>query len=74
MTHALLLGSYNGRYTFILPLVTIEEMRSGNRTAKAIAQPLYFQETNTYYPTTYNVYVNAQKQTHYLTLGGFVRR
>jgi hypothetical protein len=74
MTHAMVLGTYNGRYTFISPIVTIEELQSGNRTSTAFGQPLYFPETNTYYPTKYNIYADAQKQTHHITLSDFVRR
>jgi hypothetical protein len=75
MTHTMVLGSYNGRYTFMVPNVLLEELRSGNRSSTPFAQPLYFQETNTYYPTTYNVYATGTApQTHHITLSGFVRR
>jgi hypothetical protein len=71
---ALILGTYNGEFTFISPIVLAEEMRSGNSSSTAFLQPLYFQESNTYYPTKYNIYADDAKQKHYITLSDFVLR
>ena len=71
---ALILGTYNGEFTFISPIVLAEEMRSGNSSSTAFKQPLYFHESNTYYPTKYNIYADNAKQKHYITLSDFVLR
>ncbi len=71
---ALILGTYDGEFTFISPIVLAEEMRSGNSSSTAFLQPLFFQESNTYYPTKYNIYADKAKQKHYITLSDFVLR
>ena len=72
--HEMVLGSYNGKVTFIAPIVIIEELRSGNSSSTPYAQPKRFQEHNTYYPTKYNVYPDASGQKEEVTLSDFVRR
>lgn len=71
---AMILGTYDGKYTFISPIVLADEMRSGNSSSAPLSQPKYFQESKTYYPTKYNVYADKEKQLHYITLSDFVLR
>lgn len=71
---AMVLGSYNGKFTFVSPIVIIEELQSGNSSSTPYSQPQYFEKTNTYYPTTYNIYADNSEQKHQVTLSDFVRR
>ena len=71
---ALILGTYNGEFTFISPIVLAEEMRSGNSSSTAFTQPQYVRESKTYYPTKYNIYTDDAKQKHHITLSDFVLR
>ncbi|MBB1284428.1 DUF5602 domain-containing protein [Flavisolibacter sp. BT320] len=74
MTRAMVLGTYNGEFTFVSPIVTAEELLSGNASSTPFGQPQYFQESNTYYPTTYNIYQDKEGKKHQVTLSGFVLR
>ncbi|RNI29173.1 DUF5602 domain-containing protein [Rufibacter latericius] len=75
MTNAMVLGSYNGKFTFVSPIVTITELQSRNKTSTTFSQPQYFQESNTYYPTKYNIYADETgEQNHQVTLSDFVLR
>ena len=72
VNHTMILGSYDGRFTFISPIVTRTELASGTSVSLPWTQPLYFAEHG-YYPTQYNIYEDDKKQ-HYVTLSGFVWR
>jgi hypothetical protein len=74
ITKALLLGTYNGKFIFVSPAVTVEELRTGNRSSTSYGQPEKFHKTNTYYPTKYNIYADDAKQKHQISLDDFVLR
>ena len=75
ITNTIILGTYNGKFTFISPIITIEELQSGNNTSKSFSQPQIFQESNTHYPTKYNIYADDEnEQNRQVTLSGFVLR
>lgn len=74
MTKAMVLGTYNGKFTFVSPIVTVEELRSGNKSSTSYAQPEKFPKSNTYYSTKYNIYADDAKQKHQISLSGFVLR
>ena len=74
MTRAMVLGTYNGKFTFVSPIVTVEELRSGSRSSTSYAQPEKFPKPNTYYPTKYNIYADDAKQKHQISLSDFVLR
>lgn len=74
MTMAMVLGTYNGKFTFVSPIVTVEELRSGNRSSTSYAQPEKFPKNNTSYPTKYNIYADDAKLKHQISLSDFVLR
>lgn len=71
---AMVLGSYNGKFTFVSPIVIIEELQSGNSSSTPYDQPKHFQKHKTYYPTRYNIYADDSKQKHQVTLSNFILR
>jgi hypothetical protein len=68
----MILGSFNGKFTFVSPIVLQSELASGTRTSLPYSQPQTFAK-NGYYPTKYNIYEDDKKQ-HYVTLSDFVWR
>ncbi|MBI1780319.1 MAG: hypothetical protein HYR66_02975 [Sphingobacteriales bacterium] len=72
INHTLILGSYNGSFTFVSPIVTRTTLASGVSVSLPYAQPQYFAQHG-YYPTKYNIYED-DKNRHYVTLSDFVWR
>ena len=70
--HTLILGSFDGAFTFVSPIVVRTDLVSGQSFSIAYAQPQSFAEHG-YYPTKYNIYQD-DKQGHYVTLSDFVWR
>ena len=73
-THTFVYGSYNGKVNFLEPMVTLAFLESGATVHKAIRQPQLFDPTNTYYPTRYNIWKNADNKRHYLAMDEMVWR
>jgi hypothetical protein len=73
VTKALILGSYDGKFTFVSPIMILEVLQSGQSFSIPYAQPQYFAE-HTWYPTKYNIYYDKATQKHYVTLSDFVWR
>lgn len=74
VTNEMILGTYDGKVTFISPIVIKELLQGGRSYSSPYDQPQYFAETNTYYPTKYNIYMNNITKMHYITLSDFVLR
>jgi hypothetical protein len=72
VNHAMILGSYNGEFTFISPIVVRAELANGTSVSLPWTQPQSFAKHG-YYPTKYNVYED-DKERHYVTLTDFVWR
>jgi hypothetical protein len=72
VNHTLILGTWDGAFTFVSPIVTRTQFLSGQSVSIAYAQPQLFAE-RTYYPTKYNVYKD-EKEMHYVSLSDFVLR
>jgi hypothetical protein len=72
VNHTMILGSYNGAFTFVSPIVVKNELENGQSFSIAYAQPQSF-ASHGYYPTKYNIYQD-QKQSHYVTLSDFIWR
>ena len=70
--HAMILGSYNGRFTFISPIVQRTYLESGAGVSIPWMQQQFF-VVHGYYPTKYNIYEDDKKR-HYVTLSDFVWR
>lgn len=73
VTKALILGTYNGKFTFVSPIITLPVLQSGQRFSVPYAQPQYFAKHN-WYPTKYNIYEKGTNHKHYVTLSDFVWR
>jgi hypothetical protein len=74
VTKAMILGTYNGEFTFVSPIMIKDVLASGQTYSVNYAQPHLFAEANTWYPTKYNIYKDNGTQKHYITLSGFVLR
>ena len=72
VNHAMILGSYNGKFTFISPIVVRTELVNGTTVSLPWTQPQAFAEHG-YYPAKYNIYEDDKKR-HYVTLTDFVWR
>jgi hypothetical protein len=75
VTKAMILGSYNGKFTFVSPIMILEVLQGGQTFSNiSYDQPQYFSETNKYYPRKYNIYRDNTTLKHYITLTDFVLR
>lgn len=70
--YTMILGSYNGKFTFISPIVTRTTLANGANVLLPWTQPQLFADHG-YYPTRYNIYADDKNQ-HYVTLSDFVWR
>ncbi|MEP6712813.1 MAG: hypothetical protein ABJA37_10375 [Ferruginibacter sp.] len=73
VTKAMILGSYDGKFTFVSPIMILPVLQSGESFSGAYAQPQFFARHN-WYPTKYNIYMNTATHKHYVTLSDFVWR
>jgi hypothetical protein len=72
-THIMILGTYNGMFTFIEPMVTLDYLNSGAEMSSSFSQPEFFQKSGNY-PTMYNIYREPKNGHLFITLSGFVAR
>ncbi len=72
INHTMILGSFNGNFTFVSPIVTRTTLASGVSVSLPYSQPQNFAQHG-YYPTKYNIYED-DKRRHYVTLSDFVWR
>ena len=73
-THTMTYGSFNGKVNFLEPMITKTILESGQTINTPYDQPLQFEQKGKYYPTKYNIYMNASTRKHYVTLSDFVLR
>jgi hypothetical protein len=71
-TRVMIWGSYNGKMTFIEPMVTLGYLQSGETSKKTFGQPQVFPKPGNY-PTMYNVY-KSDNGHHIVSLSNFVMR
>jgi hypothetical protein len=71
-TQTMIYGSYNGKMTFIEPMITLNYLQSGVNFSMPFGQPAQVAETGTWYPTVYNI-MHADGK-HYVSLSSFVLR
>ena len=71
-THTFVYGSYDGKVTFLEPMVSITTLQSGATIHKAIRQPQHFDPVNTYYPTQYSIWKSGNR--HYVAMDEMVWR
>jgi hypothetical protein len=67
-------GSYNGRFTFLEPMITRDYLLQGTTSSTAYRQLHVFDPANKYYPKQYNIYKNTATSKHYITLSNFAWR
>lgn len=72
-TSIMVLGTYNGEFTFIEPMMTAAMLMSSPDFSASFSQPDYFQES-TYYPTVYNIYEDPETKDIHVSLSDFVLR
>lgn len=72
-SHVMILGTYNGRFNFIEPMVTFAFLQSGQSVSKDYSQPQKFAKAGNY-PTKYNVWKDEKTGHHYMSLSHFVSR
>lgn len=64
-------GSYEGRFIFTEPMVTLDYLLSGVNFSTPFSQPLKYAEAGNY-PTVYNIYTDTKTNTRYISLSNFV--
>ena len=67
-THTFVYGSYDGKVNFLEPMATLAFLNAGTTVHKQIRQPQFFDPTNTYYPTRYNIWKNEDNDRHYIAM------
>ncbi|MDN3659488.1 DUF5602 domain-containing protein [Ferruginibacter paludis] len=73
-TKTFIYGSYNGRFTFLEPMVIRDYLVQGTSYTTAFRQLHVFDPVNKYYPQQYNIYKDPVSSKHYVTLSDFVWR
>ena len=68
-TQILINGTWDGRYTFIEPMMTREWMLTKQAVQKDVKQPQAYQRTG-YFPTTYSVRYDDATKEYLISLGG----
>ena len=66
-------GTWDGRYTFIEPMITREWLLTNPSSEQALKQPQAYQKSS-YYPTTYAVHVDEQTKEYIISLAGLTMR
>lgn len=72
-TTIMVLGTFNGEFTFVEPMATLDYLLSNPDFSGEYSQPLYFQESSNY-PTEYSVYEDPKTHDIYVTLSEFEAR
>lgn len=73
-THTLIYGSYDGKVTFVEPMITHATLAGGSTVQKAYRQPAKFSPTGTNYPTRYSIWKDAKTNRHYVALDEMLLR
>ena len=71
-TKVMILGTYDGHFTFIEPMVTLSHLQSKANSSQPYSQPALFEHTGKYYPSIMNIYFEDGK--HQVSLSGFILR
>ena len=66
-------GAWDGRYTFIEPMITREWLLTQPNSQESLKQPQAYQKT-AYYPTGYAVHVDQQTKDYVIALTGLTMR
>ena len=71
--HIIINGTWDGRYTFIEPMITREWLLTQPSSDQPLKLPQAYQKA-AYYPTTYGVHVDGQSKDYLISLGGMTMR
>lgn len=66
-------GSFNGKFIFVEPMITLDYLLSNIDFSANYSQPEHFEKAGNY-PTKYNIYHDAVSGNTYITLSDFVAR
>jgi Domain of unknown function (DUF5602) len=66
-------GAWDGRYTFIEPMVTREWLLTQPTVHESLKQPQAYQKS-AYYPTAYDIHVDEQTKDYVIALNGLTMR
>jgi hypothetical protein len=72
-TQIVINGVWDGRYTFIEPMITRDWLMTESSLEQPLKQPEAYQEAG-YYPTTYAVHVDEQTKEYVVSLRGLTMR
>ena len=72
--YTMIYGSYNGKVTFLEPMISLAYLQSGTMVEKEIRQPNLFAAGGKYYPTVYTIYKNPATNNHYVEFKNFIKR
>jgi hypothetical protein len=72
-TKIMIYGSYNGKFTFVEPMITLDYFLSNPDFSANYSQPEFFEKAGNY-PTKYNIYHDAASGNTYVTLSEFAVR
>jgi hypothetical protein len=72
-TQTVINGTWDGRYTFVEPMITREWLLTNPTSQQQLKQPQAYQKTG-YYPTDYAVHVDDQTKDYVISLGGLTMR
>lgn len=72
-TRTFIYGSWNGRFTFYEPMVTLEYLLSNPDVTTSIPVPASYPEAG-YFPTSYKVTYDAQAKEYRVALTGLTKR
>lgn len=66
-------GSFNGKFIFVEPMITLDYLLSNIDFSANYSQPEHFEKAGNY-PTKYNIYHDAVSGNTYISLSNFVAR
>jgi hypothetical protein len=72
-SHVMILGTFNGSFNFIEPMVTSNFLKSGQAVSRDYAQPLKFAKAGNY-PTKYSIWKDEKSGHHFISLSHFISR
>ena len=72
-TQIVINGTWDGRYTFVEPMITRDWLLSKPTSEKPLKQPQAYQKTS-YFPTTYAVHLDQQTNDYVVSLAGLTMR
>jgi hypothetical protein len=68
-TYTMIYGSYDSKFIFIEPMITLAYLTSGQAVTKSYSPLKQFIVPNTYYPSTYKIYTDGKD--HIISLTNF---